>query len=199
MWVTNQFEHLMFSSLDNAKQIDLRPFFTRSTRRSQPELFEDFSSALEICSAGSLPTYHPFQFGTKPTLPQQAVVLCRFMSIELNSLAWYFRPGSWFFRPDFLGRYAMATGHYEVALQRIAHYLLQLPKHTLLGILNDPHSRKNILETPVICLICRVLNIFLDRSPTTTDLYFLVALTSPVMRSIGNYRASDYLSRVSAL
>lgn len=75
------------------------------------------------------------------------------------------------------------TERYAVTLQHTTYYLLQLQKDTLLELLNVSDSEKAILYTPVMRLIQAVLPAFLDRSPRTTDLYFLVMLTSPVLRN----------------
>lgn len=91
----------------------------------------------------------------------------------------------WHQRPDLLGRYAVTTERYGVAWKRTAYYLLQLPKQGLEEILIGIKS--DIFETPIMRLIGKVLPTFLARSPPTTDLYFLVLVTSPVMKSLVFY------------
>lgn len=156
-----------------------------------------FSSALEIC--GSALTHHPHQHGMRLNLSHQTAVLCYLMS---KSIPWNLNDPfkkSWFCQSDLLGRYALGIGQYVVALQCIAYYLLQLPKSTLLGIFGGSDAKKTILETPAMHLICRVLRIFLRRSPPTLDLHFLVVLTAPIMESIDTRISArhDYFSNVS--
>jgi hypothetical protein len=117
---------------------------------------------------------------------------------------------AWLYRPDLLGRYAMTTERYQVALQRTAYYLLQLPKCTLAEILNgsDPKEDIIIVKTSVMRLICDVLPTLWARSPPTTDLFFLTALIYPVVIRVVNNphqhgilqaRMSAFLQQVSIL
>jgi hypothetical protein len=161
---------------------------------STEQLSEFLSSAAEIC--GSSSTYHQIQRGKKFNLSHETAVLCYLMSHSEDR----FGSLSWLFRPDLLGRYAMKNEHYGVVTQRIAYYLLQLPKHSLLEVLNGSTSKDDILATPIMRLIHQVLREFLWLSPPTPDLYFLVALTFPVMQSIDfNCDACDYLCKASTL
>lgn len=94
--------------------------------------------------------------------------------------------------------HAMTTERYGVALRRTAHYLLQLPKDILAKIIDGPDN-DNVLKNPIILLICEVLPIFFTRSPRTTDLYFLVALTYPVMGRLSSRWVTTYLHEVGIL
>lgn len=168
-WLLNQFER--------TKQIDLWPFFMDGEYGeygliSTTRISEDFSSVLEICT--SSPRCHQLPPGTNFNLTAQAAVLCCLMPHLC-----------WLNRSDLLGQYTMSTARYGEALERTAYYLLQLPKYILVEILGGSDSQSNIFKTPTMRLICEVLPIFLARSPPATDLYFLVMLTSPVMRCLG--------------
>ncbi|KAF5313551.1 hypothetical protein D9619_013744 [Psilocybe cf. subviscida] len=177
-WFANQSNRLRLDGLDNTKQIDLRPFVV--TARIGSEISEYFSSALEICR--SSPICHPLQRGMKINLSRQTAVLCHLMSHSMRTRWGPPTEGVWFRRSDLLGGYAMTRDNYAEALQCTAYYLLQLPKRTLLGIFNGTDAKETILETPVMHLIREVLATFLVESPATPELYFLVALTEPIMR-----------------
>lgn len=135
----------------------------------------------------------------------QTIVLCRLMPRLLSLYSDIHR--QWF---ELLGEPLMTSERYGMALQRTAYYLLQLPKDIVAKLLSDPNSKKDIIATPIMRLICRVLPTFLHSSPPTTDLYFLVMLTGPVMRSLGidnkiqrrggrDAYISDYTQKVSLL
>lgn len=159
-WFVNHFQHLQSNNAGNPEQNDLLLLFACYKHRQIPgRISEDLSSAQEIC-------------GTKFDLSNQIMVLCHFMPYLSESDLWLeVRAGN-----------AM-TERYGVALQHTTYYLLQLQKDTLLELLNVSDSGRAILYTPVMRLIQAVLPAFLDRSPRTTDLYFLVMLTSPVLRN----------------
>lgn len=127
-------------------------------------------------------------------LSSQTSVLCYLMSC---SIVWY-ESKSWFFQPSLLGQHAIATEHYGIALQDVAYYLIQLPTHILLQIFHGSSSAKEFLEIHVMYLIRQVLKKFLKLSPSTTDLYFLVALAEPVIQSLDtDYDTWGYLWKVS--
>ncbi|KAF5328165.1 hypothetical protein D9619_013458 [Psilocybe cf. subviscida] len=162
-WFANQFNCLRLDGLDNTKQIDLRPFVV--TARIGSEISEYFSSALEICR--SSPICHPLRHGMKINLSRQTALLCHLMSELREVLA---LEEVWFRRSDLLGRYAISIDNYGEALRCTTYYLLQLPKHTLLGIFSGTDAKKPILETPVMDLIHEVLATFLVESPITPEL-----------------------------
>ncbi|KAF5322520.1 hypothetical protein D9619_000183 [Psilocybe cf. subviscida] len=186
--MVNQFKGLDLNFLDtDREQIDLWPFSITDKSVSIQKISEDFSLALEICRFST--TGNQLLQGTKVTVSHQTALLSRLMP---------HLPPRWLERRDLFGRYAMTTERYGTALQRIAYYLLRLPKDVLADILNDSGDEKDILQTPLMRLICKVLPTFLTRSPRSTDLYFLVALADPVMAYIvmyGNPYVSTYLEK----
>lgn len=195
-WLVNQFEQLDFYDLDNMEQIDVWPFFTPRDNypdyKSTEDVSEILSSVLEIC--GSSTTCHRLVRGTEFNLSDHTAVLCFLLPDFAFPSAYSHK--SWLARSDLLGCHAMTPERYGVALQQVIYYLLQLPKDTLLGILNPSESKEDILDTLPMRLIRAVLPVFLDHSPWTTHLYFLVMLTSSVLRrfSIGD-KAHVYIGR----
>ena len=175
------------------------PFFTSPQRSdaSTQQISEDILAALEIC--GSSLNFHQRLPGTEFNLSHPTSVLCSLMP-DLAS-----QPDeSWLYRSDLLDRYAMTKERYGLALQRTAAYVLKLPKHILLEVLNGSNFGEDIdiVETAAFRLIGAVLHRLLDRSPPTTDLYFLMGLIYPVMRRLGVDTHQDilnYMWRVSML
>lgn len=185
-WFVNQFVQLD-NYLDNEK-IDLWPFSVTTKFASMNKISEDFSWALEVCRSST--SGNRRLQATTVEVSSQAALLCRLMPYIPR----------WLERRDLLGRHAMTTERYGVALQRVAYYLLQLPKEILTEILNDSNSEEDVLQTPIMRLICRVLPTFLMHAPLSPELYFLVALADPVMAFVimyGNPYVSTYLERVS--
>ncbi|KAF5321144.1 hypothetical protein D9619_000156 [Psilocybe cf. subviscida] len=179
-WLVNQFGHLDFNDLDHddIEQIDVWPFFTcfQRTDASTEQISENLSAALEIIKSSLASCHLPVPM---LNLSQQTAVLCCVMP-DLAA-----QPESWLYRSDLLNRYAMTKERYGLALQRTACYVLQLPKHILLEVLNGANSGENVVETATFHLIRDVLHRFLVGSPPTTDLYFLMGLVYPVMRRLG--------------
>lgn len=134
---------------------------------------EHFSSAQKICGTSS--SWHR---GTRLNASSQTVVLCCLMPLLSDS---------WLARSDLLGQYAMTTERYGAALQCITFYLLQLPTDILEQILNSHPVESDIFDIPIVYLIDRVLPSLISRSPPTPDLYFLLPLITPVMRSFHLY------------
>ncbi|KAF5322284.1 hypothetical protein D9619_000176 [Psilocybe cf. subviscida] len=190
-WLVNQFDKLDFHNLNNTEQIDVWPFFTPyciDFGDGYPtSVSENLSSALKIC--GSSPSCHRDLRGTRFNLSNRTAVLCFLLPhlVRPSDSDYSLTPGSdsWLMESDFLGRHAMSRERYGTALQRVIYYLLQLPEAVLLKILHVSDSKKAILFTPIMRLIRAILHTFFYRSPCTTDLYFLVALASPVLRKVG--------------
>lgn len=196
-WLVSQFEHgLNFDYHDSTRRFDPWPFMMtedfKSSEGRPHQAAEVFSSALEIYRSSTSGNQLPQQ--TELKVSSQTVLLSRFMP----------HLPRWLKRRDLLGQYAMTTERYGVALQCIAYYLLELPKDVLANISHDSNSKKDILETPIIRLIRKVLPGVLAHAPPTADLYFLVRLTGPVMRKVGKddnvvYLEACYITRVSKL
>lgn len=91
---------------------------------------------------------------------------------------------SWLLRLDLLGRYAMTKERYHQAVRHTIYYLLQLPKSMIADIFNDYQSGMYTCNTPYIIYFIRyALFYFLSEleSLPTTELYFLLVLSYPVM------------------
>lgn len=147
------------------------------------------SLAHEICRPS--PSYNPWRYTqeTQVQISDQMVFTC-YLAPHLPV---------WLEEDSLLDRYTMTSERYGVALQRTTYYLLQLSRQLLATLWKDPSRKPRMhgFALPILDLIRSVLPAFLTCSPRTPDLYFLVALTYPVITSIDIYRDRFFNTRAS--
>lgn len=198
-WLINQSRDLQFMNLDNTEQVDMWPFFTsfKDTRRdpdtsiSRRSVAQDLSSALEICASSPSCRWPSESHGEEFSLSNQTAVLCYLM--PYLKYQWLHQPG--------LGQCAMTKERYGWALRQTAFYILQLPRHIIVEILESSESMKELLATPVMRMISDVFIDFLARSLLAGDLYLLLALIKPLVQCLDidpdASRIDIYMARVS--
>lgn len=162
------------------EQVDIWPFFMTDLSITPKGISDLFAQVLAILG------YSRLRRKTFELSHRNQIALLFFLIPNLR----------WFNRSDLLGKHAMTTERYGVALQHTAYYLLQLPEHMLSELLED---RQFTLYTPprILRRIVGIFDTFLLRSPLTTDLCFLVALLCPVMIVLDNGGIPHYLKGVS--
>lgn len=162
-----------FNGLDNTDSVDLWPFFTspilvkRSWTSPEPlpdHISDNIMAALKIWGP-TTSSYHVARDKNVEVSDQAVLFRCLTYNIP-----------QWLANTNLLGRYAITSARYTVALFRISRYLLRLSKGWLAAVTSACYD--NLPESPILSASMRLaqttFSICMDHIPRSIELYFFV-------------------------